>query len=70
MALAWFTQMRRCGADVRELMHDDCPVACVEEVAFAYVNVFSAHVNVGFYFGANLDDPAGFNRALRDFLGA
>jgi hypothetical protein len=59
MALAWFTQMRRCGADVRELMHDECPVACVEDVAFAYVNVFSAHMNVGFHFGASLDDPAG-----------
>lgn len=59
MALAWFTQMRHCGADVRELMHDDCPVACVEDVAFGYVNIFSAHMNVGFYFGANLDDPAG-----------
>ncbi|MEO8308700.1 MAG: DUF1801 domain-containing protein [Pseudomonadota bacterium] len=59
MAQAWFTQMRQCGADVRELMHDGCPVACVEDVAFAYVNAFSTHVNVGFYRGANLDDPAG-----------
>jgi hypothetical protein len=59
MALAWFTQMRRCGADVRELMHDGCPVACVEDAAFAYVNVFPSHVNVGFYLGAQLDDPAG-----------
>ena len=58
MALHWFTQMRRCGSDVRELMHDGCPVACVEDVAFAYVNVFRSHMNVGFYFGADLDDPA------------
>ena len=58
MALTWFTQMRRCGADIRELMHDGCPVACVDEVAFAYVNVFRSHMNVGFYFGAYLDDPA------------
>ncbi len=58
MALTWFTQLRRCGADIRELMHDGCPVACVEDVAFAYVNVFRSHVNIGFYFGANLDDPA------------
>jgi hypothetical protein len=59
MALAWFTQMRQCGADVRELLHDGCPVACVGEVAFGYVNAFTSHVNVGFYLGANLDDPAG-----------
>jgi hypothetical protein len=59
IALAWFTRMRRCGADVRELMHDGCPVACVEDVAYAYVNVFASHVNVGFYLGADLDDPAG-----------
>ena len=59
MALAWFTQMRRCGVDVRELMHDGCPVACVGEVAFGYVNVFTSHINVGFFLGAGLDDPAG-----------
>ena len=59
IALAWFTQLRRCGPDVRELIHDGCPVACVGDAAFAYVNVFAAHVNVGFYFGAQLDDPAG-----------
>ena len=59
VARAWFTQLRRCGADVRELMHDGCPVACVQDAAFAYVNVFAAHVNVGFHHGADLDDPAG-----------
>jgi hypothetical protein len=31
----------------------------VDDAAFAYVNVFKAHVNVGFFFGAELDDPAG-----------
>jgi hypothetical protein len=59
MARTWLAQMRRCGPDVRELMHDGCPVACVGDAAFAYVNVFTAHVNVGFYLGAHLDDPAG-----------
>jgi hypothetical protein len=59
LAQPWFEQMRGCGGDVRELMHDGCPTACVEDAAFAYVNAFSAHVNVGFYNGANLDDPAG-----------
>jgi hypothetical protein len=40
-------------------MHDGCPVACVEDAPFGYVNVFSSHVNVGFFLGAELDDPAG-----------
>lgn len=59
IARTWFTYMRRCGDDVRELIHDGCPVACVGDAAFAYVNVFKAHANVGFYHGADLDDPAG-----------
>lgn len=55
----WFTRMRECGSDVRELMHDGCPTACVGDAAFGYVNAFTAHVNVGFFFGALLEDPAG-----------
>lgn len=51
--------MRACGDDVRELMHDGYPTACVEDAAFAYVGVFKAHVNVGFFHGAELDDPSG-----------
>ena len=54
----WFAHMRRCGADVRELMHDGMPTACVDEAAFGYVNAFRAHVNVGFFFGAFLKDPS------------
>ena len=59
IAEAWFEVMRACGKDVRELMHDDHPTACVGEAAFGYVDAFTAHVNVGFYRGADLDDPAG-----------
>jgi hypothetical protein len=59
LAQPWFEAMRRCGPDVRELMHDRCPWACVGDAAFGYVNAFSAHANVGFNFGAELDDPAG-----------
>jgi hypothetical protein len=59
IARAWFARMRECGGDVRELMHDGCPTACVEDGAFGYVNVFTAHVNVGFYHGVALADPAG-----------
>ena len=54
----WFLRMRECGADVRELMHDGCPTACVGDAAFGYVNAFKDHVNVGFFFGALLEDPA------------
>jgi hypothetical protein len=59
IARSWFVQMRECGDDVRELMHDGCPVACVGDAPFGYVNVFKSHVNVGFFFGAELEDPAG-----------
>jgi hypothetical protein len=55
----WFNQLRQCGPDIRELIHDGCPVACAGDVAFAYVNVFTAHVSVGFHQGASLDDPFG-----------
>jgi len=54
----WFARMRRCGGDVRELMHDGCPTACVGDAAFGYVAAFKDHVNVGFFFGALLKDPA------------
>ena len=54
----WFARMRQCGDDVRELMHDGCPTACVDDAAFGYVNAFKDHVNVGFFFGAVLDDPS------------
>jgi hypothetical protein len=49
--------MRDTGSDVRELMHDDQPTACVGDAAFAYVDAFTAHVNVGFFHGARLPDP-------------
>ena len=58
IAQDWFTCMRERGDDVVELLHDGCPVACVEDAPFAYVNVFTAHVNVGFFQGAALQDPA------------
>jgi hypothetical protein len=59
IAQTWFARMRQCGDDVRELIHDGCPVACVEDAPFGYVNVFKTHVNVGFFNGAGLQDPAG-----------
>ena len=57
IAQHWFDIIRECGDDVRELLHDGHPTACVGEAAFAYVNAFTAHVNVGFFRGAELEDP-------------
>lgn len=57
IAREWFLRMRDCGADVRELLHDGHPTACVQDAAFAYTNAFTAHVNVGFFQGATLPDP-------------
>lgn len=59
LARQWFEAMRACGGDVRELMHDGAPTACVQDAAFGYVNVFRAHMNVGLFNGAILPDPAG-----------
>jgi len=58
MAREWFEAMRDCGDEVRELLHDGCPVACLGDAPFGYVNVFRSHVNVGFFHGAALKDPA------------
>lgn len=55
----WFERLRACGPDVRELVHDWRPTACVEDAAFAYVDAYTEHANIGFYFGAFLEDPAG-----------
>ena len=59
IAAHWFERIRRCGADVLEVMHDGAPTACVEGAGLAYVNAFKAHVNVGFFCGADLPDPTG-----------
>lgn len=68
MARRWFAPMRQCGADVRELFHDGCPTVCVEDAPFAYVNIFRAHVNVGFFHGASLADPAGMLQGTGKFM--
>ena len=56
LAREWFEVMRRCGDEVREVLHDGCPVACLGDAPFGYVNVFTSHVNVGFFRGAALAD--------------
>jgi hypothetical protein len=64
----WFTVMHDCGDDVRELLHDGHPTACVVDAAFAYVNVFKAHVNVGFFRGAEIADPEGLLEGTGKFM--
>jgi hypothetical protein len=56
IAQKWFEVMRKCGDEVRELLHDGCPTACLGDAAFGYVNAFRSHVNVGFFQGAALPD--------------
>lgn len=68
IAQHWFNVMRVCGDDVRELLHDGHPTACVGEAAFCYVNAFTAHVNVGFFLGAELPDPNGLLEGTGKFM--
>jgi hypothetical protein len=68
IAERWFEVMRNCGDEVRELLHDGCPVACLGDAPFAYVNVFTSHVNVGFFQGASLPDPAGLLQGTGRFM--
>jgi len=68
IARCWFEVMRNCGDDVRELLHDGHPTACVADAAFAYANAFKAHVNVGFFLGAELADPDGLLEGTGKFM--
>src|SRR5215510_15895126 len=67
-ARRWFEVMRSCGDDVRELLHDGHPTACVGDAAFAYANAFKTHVNVGFFRGAVLADPDGLLEGTGKFM--
>ena len=58
-AKRWFEVMRGCGDDARELLDDGQPTAYVGDAEFGYVDAFKAHVNVGFFRGAELSDPSG-----------
>jgi hypothetical protein len=68
IAHQWFEAMRNCGDEVRELLHDGCPTACLGDAPFAYVNVFTSHVNVGFFHGASLPDPARLLQGAGKFM--
>src|SRR6266478_4509017 len=68
IALQWFEVMRKCGDEVRELLHDGCPVACLGDAPCASVNVFTSHVHVGFFHGAALADPARMLQGAGKFM--
>ncbi len=68
IAHLWFEVMRKCGDEVREILHDGCPVACLGDAPFGYVNVFTSHVNVGFFQGASLPDPAHLLQGAGKFM--
>src|SRR6202011_2149481 len=68
IAHEWFEIMRKCGDEVRELLHDGYPVACLGDAPFGYVNVFHSHVNVGFFHGAALPDPAHLLQGTGKFM--
>jgi hypothetical protein len=61
IARQWFEVMRKCGDEVRELLHDGCPVACLGDAPFGYVNV-------GFFHGAALPDPARLLQGAGKFM--
>lgn len=68
IAERWFEVMRKCGDDVREPLHDAHPTACIGDAAFGYVNAFKAHVNVGFFLGAEIADPQGLLEGADKFM--
>ena len=68
IAREWFSVMRNCGQDVTELLHDGHPTACVGDAAFGYVNVFTEHVNIGFFHGASLKDPSSLLQGTGRFM--
>jgi hypothetical protein len=68
IAQKWFEVMRKCGDEVRELLHDGCPTACLGDAGFGYVNVFTSHVNIGFFQGASLPDPASLLQSTGKFM--
>ena len=68
IAQRWFEVMRASGGDARELLHDGHPTACLGDAAFAYVNAFKGHVNVGFFRGAEITDPEGLLEGTGKFM--
>lgn len=59
IAQKWFSAIKRSGSEAQDIFHDNYPIVCVDQAPFAYVNAFTKHVNLGFFYGAYLPDPSG-----------
>ncbi|MCK9684723.1 DUF1801 domain-containing protein [Scleromatobacter humisilvae] len=68
LARHWFDVLRASGDDIHELLHDGQPTACVGDAAFAYVDAFTGHVNLGFFHGNELTDPAALLQGAGRFM--
>jgi hypothetical protein len=60
IAHEWHEATRKCGDEVRELLHDGCPVACLRDAPFGYLNVFTH--------GATLPDPSRLLQGTGKFM--
>src|SRR5438105_11367168 len=61
--LAGFGYVEESGVAKR---YDGCPVACLGDAPFGYVNVSTSHV--GFIHGASLSDPARLLQGTGKFM--
>lgn len=68
IAHQWWELIRKSGDEIREVLHDGFPTACLGDAPFAYVGVFTSHVNVGFFHGASLHDPARLLQGTGKFM--
>lgn len=59
IASKWLEIIKNVGPEVEAIFHDNYPICCIDDAPFAYINVYTAHVNVGFFYGAYLPDPSG-----------
>ncbi|MCE7990618.1 MAG: DUF1801 domain-containing protein [Roseivirga sp.] len=59
IAQKWFNAIKHSGSETEDIFHDNYPIVCVDSAPFAYINVFTSHVNLGFFYGAYLPDPTG-----------
>ena len=49
IAHQWFQAMRASDDKFVVCLHDGYPTTCMDNSAFAYVGLFAAHVNIGFF---------------------
>jgi hypothetical protein len=67
IAHRWFEVMRKCGDEVRELLHDGVRLH-VWEMRPWLLNVFTSYLSVGFFHGVALPDPARLLQGTGKFM--